>query len=72
MTIHRQRRVAATILLAFLVLFEVRKRSYGNVSWRSAEAVGTADAAPRGSHDLGGVEIAQYVLCETRLRRTAG
>ena len=62
MTIHRNIRVAATIVLAFLLVLEVRKRNYENVSWRSVEAVGTAGAVLRSRHDLGVVEIASYLL----------
>lgn len=69
-TIHRKIRVGATILLALLLVLEVRKRGYENVSPR--KAVGTAEAMLRSRHDLGVVETARYVLCETRLRRTAG
>jgi hypothetical protein len=50
----------------------VRKRSYENVSWRSVEAVGIADAVVRNRHDLGVVEIAPICFGETRLWRTVG
>ncbi len=62
MTIHRKIRVVATVLLALLLLVEVRKRSYEDASARFVEAVGTADAVLRSRHDLGVVEIASDLL----------
>ena len=58
---HRKIRVAATILLAVLLL-EVRKRSAEDVLARLIEAVGTADAVLRNRHDVGIVEIAPYLF----------